>query len=60
VERVEHVVSGQATHFDTLDTLLTFLAQVLTTEGSRAACGPVTHTLSPGSTASDAARRPGS
>ena len=27
--RVEHVVSGQATHFHTLDELLTFMARVL-------------------------------
>lgn len=29
VGRVEHVVSGQATHFESLDALLTFLARVL-------------------------------
>jgi hypothetical protein len=29
VGRVEHVVSGQATHFDSLDALLAFLARVL-------------------------------
>jgi len=29
--RVEHVVSGQATRFDTLDELLAFLARVLAT-----------------------------
>jgi hypothetical protein len=28
--RVEHVVSGQATHFDTLQDLLTFIERVLT------------------------------
>lgn len=28
--RVEHVVSGQATHFDSLEDLLTFIARVLT------------------------------
>jgi len=31
VGRVEHVVSGQATRFDTLDELLAFLARVLAT-----------------------------
>jgi len=30
VGRVEHVVSAQAIHFDSLDTLLTFLGRVLT------------------------------
>ncbi len=29
IGRVEHVVSGQATLFDTLDDLLTFIARVL-------------------------------
>ena len=29
--RVEHVVSGQSAHFDSLEELLAFLAQVLTT-----------------------------
>jgi hypothetical protein len=29
VGRVEHVVSGQATHFESLDALLAFLARVL-------------------------------
>jgi hypothetical protein len=29
--RVEHVISGQATHFHTLDELLAFMAQVLAT-----------------------------
>ena len=29
--RVEHVVSGQAAHFHTLDELLAFMARVLTT-----------------------------
>ena len=29
--RVEHVVSGQATHFHSLDELLTFMTQILTT-----------------------------
>ena len=29
--RVEHVVSGQATHFHTLDELLAFMVRVLTT-----------------------------
>ena len=28
--RVEHVVSGQATHFDSLEELLTFMTRVLT------------------------------
>jgi hypothetical protein len=28
--RVEHVVSGQATHFQALDELLTFMTQILT------------------------------
>jgi hypothetical protein len=28
--RVEHVVSGQATHFDSVEGLLTFIGQVLT------------------------------
>lgn len=31
VGRVEHVVSGQATRFDTLDELLTFITRVLAT-----------------------------
>mgnify|MGYP003394877074 FL=1 len=29
--RVEHVVSGQSTHFDSLEELLAFMARVLTT-----------------------------
>ena len=29
--RVEHVVSGQATHFTSLEALLAFMARVLTT-----------------------------
>jgi hypothetical protein len=29
IGRVEHVLSGQAAHFDTLDELLTFIARVL-------------------------------
>jgi hypothetical protein len=29
--RVEHVVSGQATHFDSLEELLAFIARVLAT-----------------------------
>jgi len=29
--RVEHVMSGQATHFSSLEELLAFIAQVLTT-----------------------------
>jgi hypothetical protein len=35
--RVEHVVSGQATHFQSLETLLAFIAQVLREERHRAA-----------------------
>jgi hypothetical protein len=35
--RVEHVVSGQATDFEALETLLTFLARVLRTERARSA-----------------------
>jgi hypothetical protein len=35
--RVEHVVSGQATTFQTLETLLTFIAQVLRAERERSA-----------------------
>ena len=31
VGRVEHVVSGQATHFQSLDELLSFMARVLAT-----------------------------
>jgi hypothetical protein len=31
VGRVEHVVSGHATHFDTVDALLAFMAQMLAT-----------------------------
>ena len=34
--RVEHVVSGQATDFQSLETLLTFMARVLRTERERA------------------------
>ena len=34
VGRVEHVVSGQATTFHTLEGLLTFLARVLTERGA--------------------------
>ena len=33
--RVEHVVSGQSTHFDSLEELLTFLARVLTQQKER-------------------------
>jgi hypothetical protein len=33
--RVEHVVSGQATDFQSLETLLAFIAQVLRTERER-------------------------
>jgi hypothetical protein len=35
--RVEHVVSGQATDFETLETLLAFIARVLRTERARSA-----------------------
>jgi hypothetical protein len=35
--RVEHVVSGQATDFEALETLLAFLARVLRTERARSA-----------------------
>jgi hypothetical protein len=35
--RVEHVVSGQAADFQSLDTLLAFIAQVLHEERDRAA-----------------------
>jgi hypothetical protein len=35
--RVEHVVSGQATYFQLLETLLTFIAQVLREEHDRSA-----------------------
>jgi hypothetical protein len=34
--RVEHVVSGQATDFQSLETLLAFIAQVLRAERERA------------------------
>jgi hypothetical protein len=33
--RVEHVVSGQATDFQSLETLLTFMARVLSAERER-------------------------
>jgi hypothetical protein len=33
--RVEHVVSGQSTHFDSLEELLTFMARVLTQHKER-------------------------
>jgi hypothetical protein len=33
--RVEHVVSGQATDFQSLETLLTFIARVLSAERER-------------------------
>jgi hypothetical protein len=33
--RVEHVVSGQSTHFDSLDELLTFMARVLSQQKER-------------------------
>ena len=35
--RVEHVVSGQATDFQSLETLLTFMARVLSAERERSA-----------------------
>jgi hypothetical protein len=35
--RVEHVVSGQATDFQSLETLLAFMARVLRAEGERSA-----------------------
>ena len=35
--RVEHVVSGQATDFQSLETLLAFMAQVLRAERERSA-----------------------
>ena len=35
--RVEHVVSGQATDFQSLETLLTFMARVLRAERERSA-----------------------
>ena len=35
IGRVEHVVSGQATAFQSLETLLAFIAQVLRTERER-------------------------
>ena len=35
--RVEHVVSGQATDFEVLETLLAFIARVLRTERARSA-----------------------
>ena len=35
--RVEHVVSGQATDFQSLETLLAFMARVLRAERERAA-----------------------
>jgi len=33
--RVEHVVSGQAIDFESLETLLAFMARVLSAEGER-------------------------
>jgi len=33
--RVEHVVSGQSTHFDSLEELLAFVARVLTQQKER-------------------------
>ncbi len=35
IGRVEHVVSGQATDFQSLETLLTFIARVLSAERER-------------------------
>ena len=35
VGRVEHVVSGQATHFQSLEELLAFLTRVLLTVGAQ-------------------------
>jgi hypothetical protein len=35
VGRVEHVASGQATHFQSLEELLAFLTRVLTTVGAQ-------------------------
>jgi hypothetical protein len=35
--RVEHVISGQATDFQSLETLLTFMARVLCAERERSA-----------------------
>ena len=43
VGRVEHIVSGQATTFDTLAALLAFIARVLSEQGAKspeAAGGP--------------------
>ena len=37
--RVEHVVSGQATHFESLEALLAFISRVLM-EGRRTTPGP--------------------
>ncbi len=34
-ERVEHVVSGQSTHFDSLEELLAFMARVLSQRKER-------------------------
>ena len=39
VGRVEHVLSGQAARFDTLDTLMRFLGRTLTAVGGRARHG---------------------
>jgi hypothetical protein len=33
--RVEHVVSGQTAHFDSLEELLAFIVQILTQQGER-------------------------
>ena len=33
--RVEHVVSGQAAHFDSLEELLAFMARILTQENTK-------------------------
>jgi hypothetical protein len=40
VGRVEHVVSGQATTFQSLETLLAFIAQVLHAERARSSTPP--------------------
>ena len=37
--RVEHVVSGQATHFQSLEELIAFFMRVLTTVGTQSASG---------------------
>ena len=40
VGRVEHVVSGQTARFDSLDTLVAFLGQVLTTVKAQSPAKP--------------------